>query len=104
MLSSLGRCGPPVDGREPGTDGPPSPSDDPSDPRDGEPVRPLLAERLRRLAVPVTIVLSVMLVVTLAYQGPMTGAVLIAIGVVAVIAWLRTSSGGDDEDRYGPGA
>ena len=62
-----------------------------------------MSERMRRLGVPVGVVVAVMLVVTLGYQGPLAGAIAIAIGTVAVIAWLRTS-GDDDEDRYGPGA
>lgn len=65
--------------------------------------RPLLMERLRRLGVPVAIVLAAVMVVFLSYQGPLLGGVAAFIATIVVIVWLRARTGEDDDRTYGPG-
>lgn len=66
--------------------------------------RPLVMERMRRLGVPVAIVLAAVMVVFLAYQGPLAGAVGAFIATIVVILTLRARSTDDDTEEYGPGA
>lgn len=65
--------------------------------------RPLLMERLRRLGVPVGIVLAAVMVVFLAYQGPLLGGVAAFIATIVVIVWLRARTADEDDRAYGPG-
>ncbi|MDP9022231.1 MAG: hypothetical protein M3N57_05910 [Actinomycetota bacterium] len=65
--------------------------------------RPLLSERLRRLATPLGVLLAALLVVTLAFEGPRWLATFVAIAVVVLVLWLRSRSTHDD-GPYGPGA
>ena len=65
--------------------------------------RPLLMERLRRLGVPVAIVLAAVMVVFLAYQGPLLGGVAAFIATIVVILWLRGRTRDEDDRTYGPG-
>lgn len=51
--------------------------------------RPLLAERMRRLARPLGLVLAVLIAITLSYEGPVIGAVVVAIAVAGVAAFIR---------------
>lgn len=66
--------------------------------------RPLLMERLRRLAGPIAIVLAAVMVVFLSYQGPLIGAVAAFIATIVVVVWLRNRPTDDDRETYGPGA
>lgn len=72
------------------------------EPPGGPRERPLLFERLRRTAMPLAVLLSAMLVVTLSFTGPRWLAGVVVLGTVAVVLWLRTSDSGED-DGYGPG-
>lgn len=65
--------------------------------------RPLLMERLRRLGVPVAIVLAAVMVVFLSYQGPLLGGVAAFIATIVVIVWLRSRTRDEDDRTYGPG-
>lgn len=65
--------------------------------------RPLLMERLRRLGVPVAIVLAAVMVVFLAYQGPLLGGVAAFVATIVIILWLRARTSDEDDRAYGPG-
>lgn len=66
------------------------------------PERPLLFERLRRLARPLGLVVAVMVAIVLAYRGPVAGAMAMGAVVVGVALWLANRR--DDDGRYGPGS
>lgn len=66
--------------------------------------RPMVMQRLRRMAGPVAVVLAAVMVVFLSYQGPMLGAVAAFVATIVVVLWLRNRPTDDERGGYGPGA
>jgi peptidoglycan/LPS O-acetylase OafA/YrhL len=67
---------------------------------------PLLFERLRRIAPPIAAVVIALLVVTLAWDGPLRDAGIISAAALMLIVWGRGRGQRDDDDDrpYGPEA
>ena len=67
---------------------------------------PLLFERIRSIAPPIAAVVIALLLVTLAWDGPLRAAAVICAVALVLLVWGRNRGlRDDDEDHpYGPGA